>query len=719
MHYKKSSQWSKINIQFIVFLQKLELQGFKSFAPKTTLDFKAGITAIVGPNGSGKSNVVDAIKWLLGEREAKSLRGGRADDLIFAGSGKKPRHGLAKASIYFDNSSGIFPTEFQEVIISRRISRDGQSVFLLNQAEVKLKDIVNFFAKTKLGARGLNIISQGESDSFLKITPLERRERIEEILGLKEYILKKNTSVRELKNTIFNLEKAQAMIEELKPRLRMLRRQVSRYHKREEIESELKNLETNYFGHKVKAINEEINKFEPVFKEKEKIILRLRQELETAEKNFKKIEASEPRSRQELESIRREKRELFERQIKTRDQSSINKDHREPSDPLVLIGEIKSLAENALGVVSIEEIKNLLKKIIFLVDGFKKEKKAQAAPVLPESASLNQFRHLLDGLEEREGLLTKELEEFNKIFRETLRLVEAKKDEIQEVEEIKNKILFEKERTRFHLEELTKQILAIGKKPEDFANYNVLSTQEEINEEGLEKRMQRLRAELAAIGDVDEALVKESEEAEGRFEFLEHQIKDLTKASSDLRELIKELDSKVHYEFALALQGINQELKNFVKLMFGAGRAALKLESAKPLLPENAIQEDSANNENFISTEKAEEKRPGIEVEVNLSQKGVKGIETLSGGERSLLAIAILFALMSISPPPFIVLDEIDAALDERNTRRFGELLKRFAVKTQFIVVTHNRTTMEVADILYGVTMGGDGISKVVSLKLT
>lgn len=697
-----------------MFLKRLELQGFKSFANKTILDFPTGITAIVGPNGSGKSNIVDAIKWLLGEREAKSLRGGRVDDLIFAGNNKRPRAGLAQAAIYFDNSSGVFPTEFKEVVISRRISRDGQSIFLLNQSEVRLKDIIDFFARARLGARGLNIINQGESDGILKATPLERREKIEEILGLKEYILKKNTALRELRNTTFNLEKARAMLEELKPHLRMLRRQVSRYHKREAIEAELAALEAGYFGHKVKAIQKEIQKFDPAIREKDEHILRLRQELEELESNFKKIEASEPRSRQELELIRRKKRELFEQQLEERRRPAIPDNYEQQNNPLILIGEIKSLAENALRVASIEEIKNLLKKIVALIDNFQAAggPKAQSAP---SDAFSEKLRRLLDELEEQERICTKELEEFNKIFRGALQAIEAKKDEIQALEDAKKGILFERERVCFRLEELQNQLSSVGKKIEDFADYEV---KEAINEEEYERHIQKLRTELAAIGDVDETLIQEAEETEKRFEFLKNQIEDLTKASADLRELIKELDYKVHHEFTSALQHINRELKNFIRLMFGAGRAVLKLESMKPSSENQENQEDQGNDENVASAGVVEEKRPGIEIEVSLSEKNIKGLDALSGGERSLLAIAILFSLMSISPPPFIVLDEIDAALDERNTRRFGELLKKFVAKTQFIVVTHNRATMEAADVLYGVTMGGDGVSKVVSLKL-
>ena len=168
-------------------LKSLELIGFKSFAQKTALDFPGGITAIVGPNGSGKSNVIDAVRWILGEREAKNLRGAKAEDLIFAGTPKRSRMGMAEVKLTFDNANGFFPVDYREVMIQRRIERDSTSKYFLNKAEVRLKDIIDFFAKVRLGTRGLSIINQGSSDLFVRATPEERRVMIEEIFGLRQY----------------------------------------------------------------------------------------------------------------------------------------------------------------------------------------------------------------------------------------------------------------------------------------------------------------------------------------------------------------------------------------------------------------------------------------------------------------------------------------------------------------------------------------------------
>jgi len=703
-----------------MFLQRLELQGFKSFAGKTVIDFPGGVAAIVGPNGSGKSNVTDALRWLLGEREAKNLRGAKADDLIFAGTEKRARMGMAQASIYFDNSSGFFPTEYKEVVITRRIDRDGNSAFLLNQTEMRLKDIIDFFARARLGARGLNIISQGESDAFLRATPIERRELLEEVLGLKEYLLKKNSASRELKNTGLNLDKARSLLEEIRPHLRMLRRQVGRYEERDNFAAELVSLENNYYGSKVKSIVKDLHRFEPEINAIDADILIKKGDLSALEAGFKNIESSEPKAKKDLEAIREKRRALFSERMALVPKPvfipapiEVTKTKK---DPLTILGEIRILAESAINSSDSDALRKVLEKIIKAIV----ELEASPAPRAPQApiiqkdeafeAKVAEFDVLFNELDAAEKNLTAELEGFNKVFRDSLTALERKKDEIQSLTDRRERVIFEKEKIKYREEELENQLRAMGRSFAEFAS--VESVAADFDPYVAERRIFKLRSELAAIGDVDENIVKEASETGERHDALVFQIEELEKATSDLKELIKELDYKIHHEFAISLGKINDELADFAKLMFGGGRIALKLQT--PIAPVVTEGEVTTPTE-----EDAENLRQGIEIEVVLPKKRVKGLEVLSGGERSLLAVAILFGLISISPPPFIVLDEVDAALDERNARRLGEILKRFEDRTQFIIVTHNRATMESADVLYGVTMGDDGASKIVSLKLS
>ena len=215
-------------------LKKLEISGFKSFANKTTLDFsfsRAGVpvvTAIVGPNGSGKSNIADAIRWAMGEQSMKNLRGKKSEDIIFAGSGKKARLGSAQVTLFLDNTDKKIPLEFEEVLITRKIFRSGEGEYLINGSRVRLQDVVDLLAKAGIGKESYSIINQGMADAVLSATPLERRSIIEEAAGVKQYQIKKERAIRKLDSTRENLNRARDLAEEIKPHLRMLKRQAEK-----------------------------------------------------------------------------------------------------------------------------------------------------------------------------------------------------------------------------------------------------------------------------------------------------------------------------------------------------------------------------------------------------------------------------------------------------------------------------------------------------------
>src|SRR3989344_1042383 len=294
-----------------MFLTKLELMGFKSFAAKTALEFPRGIVAIVGPNGSGKSNVIDAVRWLLGERDAKNLRGVRGEDLIFAGTPTRARMSMAQASLHFDNRSKFFPVDYEELSVTRQVTRAGTSQYFLNKAEVRLKDIVDFFAHSRLGTKGLIIIGQGQSDLFIKATPQERREMIEEILGLREYQLKKSDAERKLKHTTENAEKVAATIEEIAPHLRLLKRQTMKWERREEVAAELRGLETAYFSRKIGAIKSELDDAKPRIALALRALTAAEEELKGVHVKLKEAQAAHMPDQKALEGLLTGEQELM------------------------------------------------------------------------------------------------------------------------------------------------------------------------------------------------------------------------------------------------------------------------------------------------------------------------------------------------------------------------------------------------------------------------
>ncbi|MST04142.1 MAG: hypothetical protein EXS49_01060 [Candidatus Pacebacteria bacterium] len=724
-----------------MLLKKLELLGFKSFAEKAVLEFPEGVLAVVGPNGSGKSNVIDAIRWLLGEREAKNMRGAKAEDLIFSGTPTRPRAGFAQASMTLDNSSKFFPVEYEEVTVSRRIDRDGTSKYLLNNSEVRAREILDFFAKSKLGARGLTIINQGQSDIFIKASEEERREMLEEILGLRTYQIKKHESELKLESTRINMDKAKALVEEILPHLKVLRKQAAKWEKHDEYKNELVNLEKNYYGSKLSVYKTQEEKIGLDIKNIDVAIHQRKGELELLEGEVKNLEDSNKESKKEEEHKRKavsdrknqiyEKKSHIERELgkieaqieflpKKKDKKAVDSE-----EVVSFFKDVRKKIEETYKLSDFEVLKSSLRDLISKIDNFFDDSGKASENDNQYNAEKDEFekkkKELFENLKQLEAeiinLSREEAEifnsskEFNDAFRKSFIKVQDKNREISEVLSSRSRFVFELEKILISKDEILKEMKQFGVSEE-----GLISSFSEGEEKESERKIFRLRSEISAIGEVDEALLKEAKETETRYAFLSSQIQDLETAFSDLNSLIKELDEKIHKEFKEAMVKINHEFTNYFKLMFQGGSAKLTL--IKKEIKEAVAQEGEEMPQEKEDEEEKKFDHGGIEIAVSLPKKKVASLESLSGGEKSLVSLAVLFALISVSPPPFLVLDEIDAALDEANTKRLSSLIKDFSKKTQFLIVTHNRATMEIASVLYGVTLGEDGSSKLLSLKL-
>lgn len=729
----------------IMLLKSLELNGFKSFAQKTILEFPGGITAIVGPNGSGKSNVIDAIRWILGEREAKNLRGGKAEDLIFAGTPKRARSGMASVSINFDNSGKFFPLDFDEVSVSREISRDGDSTYALNKSDVRAKDIIDFFARSRLGTRGLTIINQGSSDLFVRATPQERRFMIEEILGLKEYQLKKLEAERKLKNTALNLEKIRLMIEEVAPRLRMLKRQAAKYQTRDQKHAELTDIEQAYFGTKAAALKASLARNAADVAGLHEIISAKQRELFELERTLEAIESTKDRHA-EAATLQAEETALLAKRFQlqkdiarleariefstdtTSDQNIVYK----KDEMLALIRQIKQTLEDQLDSQNIETLSQTVKSLVATIQTYLNPPIRQRADDLPKPdnaalrdaieqeksallASLSALDNQLAAIRSAREYFSQGLEDFNRRFRDAFSRTETKREEIRSIESRMQHLSFESERLSLRLSDLRAEWIRNERNADQFDALTAAEGLADHQLAELERTMFRLRAELLSIGDIDESLIAEATEVEAHHAHLVSQSADLKKASVDLTELVEELKRDVTGKFNGAFKEINEQFNHFFRLMFGGGSAKMHIKTRNiERIVEELTGEVSELDEQKQTDEPAQS---GIEIELSLPKKRINSLDVLSGGEKSLVSIAALFALISVSPPPFLVLDEIDAPLDERNSERFAHLIKEFAHKVQFIVVTHNRTVMEAADVLYGVTMNEDGTSKLLSVK--
>lgn len=241
-----------------MYLKRLELQGFKSFADKTVLEFKPGITAVIGPNGSGKSNISDSIRWVLGEQSMKSLRGAKAEDVIFAGTQNRKSLGFAEASIVIDNSDGKLPIEYNEVIVTRKLYRSGETGYFINKTPCRLKDIIELFMDTGIGKDGYSIIGQGKIDEILSNKSDDRRHIFEEAAGIVKYRTRKVESEKKLEQTKLNLLRINDILSEIEGQLDPLKLQADKARKFLDLREELKSIEVGLFVYNINTYKEKL-----------------------------------------------------------------------------------------------------------------------------------------------------------------------------------------------------------------------------------------------------------------------------------------------------------------------------------------------------------------------------------------------------------------------------------------------------------------------------
>ncbi len=287
-------------------LQSLELQGYKTFATMTRLDFPGQITAIVGPNGSGKSNISDSIRWVLGEQSYSLLRAKRTEDMIFSGSQHRTRAGMASTTIIFNNEDNWLPIDYSQVSISRRAYRDGQNEYLLNGQKVRLKDIAELLSQTGLSERTYTIIGQGLVDVALALRPDERRKLFEEAAGIGLYRSRKEESLRRLENTYKNLDRIRDILTEIKPRLRSLERQSKRFDEYQQIRSDLRILLQEWYGFHWFQKQKDLQNARNAFEDQAKSLNALRRKHDEAEKKVIDAQQQLKKNRQAYESAHSE-----------------------------------------------------------------------------------------------------------------------------------------------------------------------------------------------------------------------------------------------------------------------------------------------------------------------------------------------------------------------------------------------------------------------------
>jgi len=693
-------------------LRSLEINSFKSFSKKTALEFLNPIVAIVGPNGSGKSNVVEAIRFVLGEQSMKSMRGKVGLDLIFKGSKNLPKSSRASVSIYFDNTDKVFKLSnengeninlnYDTISISREVYSDGLNKYILNGSEVRLKDINNLLASVNIGSSGYHIISQGEADRILNASPKERREMVEDALGLKIYQYRIKEAERKLERTSNNMKEVSLLRRENAPHLNFLKKQVEKFEKTKEMKVELLDLYHEYLK------KEEIyldNEKKTIFSDKKD----LEEKLSSIEKNFLEL-GSQPEEKENIvyEEMREEERKIselrtlkdeFSRKLgRTQAILELKENRVKMSGKCPVCGSVVARKEE--DKKELAELKDTENKIKSDIAGLLEQEKESQAKI--EFSKLiidaNKDKKRSGDVKRLELMMDK-----NKILSE-LNLVKIKEDQISHIE-------------NDFLNEIKEGGALVGQEILSYKNFQVEITDRSVQEEK-RRKIERIKIKLedAGAGGGSE-IIKEFDEVSERDRFLAKEMEDLGKSIVSLQKLIVDLKEKIDIEFKEGIKKINKEFQEFFSLMFGGGSAFLSVIAEQKKRKEEEIEETTDIKNPDEINEKEEIIEQGIEINVSLPRKKVKELHAFSGGERSLTSIALLFAMSQVNPPPFLVLDETDAALDEVNSRKYGDMLEKLSKHSQLIVVTHNRETMSRAGVLYGVTIGVDGASKLLSVK--
>ncbi len=726
-----------------MYLKSIELSGFKSFAKKNSFEFNTPISAIVGPNGSGKSNVAEAFRFVLGEQSIKSMRGKRGEDLIWNGAAAEPRGNRASVKVIFDNSRKIFNIDFPEVSLERVVHRDGLNEYLINGSQVRLKDVLELLASAHIGSSGHHIISQGEADRIVSSSPKDRKAMVEDALGLKLYQYKRVESERKLKKTFENIAQVEALRKEIAPHLKFLSKQVEKLAKTESLREELVALALEYFKHEETYLASSREAIEGERKPLNDNLNKLEKELAEAKST---LAAAGQKEKKEYLVLEIEKELSAARALKDASSRELGKVEGLMDAQLGIIKRQEQLAESdEHRTVSLKEIENLYKEIEGESDGpgileriktrflnFIRERRENSGShlIIEAKKSILELEHEKKEVEKR----VKEAEEKEKKLREdyeSLRKeVEKAKDSdnsaqvavfriMSEENELLSKLnLLKSREEKLDMEEsefkrtLEETAYLAGTevlryKQADHSLDRKWSEHREEKRRALEKN--KLRLEDSNMAGSEE-LKTEHRETSERDAFLARELTDLERSAESLKDLIKDLETRLAVEFKTGLENINNEFDKLFSTMFGGGEAGLVLtkESVKKASPEEDLEE--AEEEGL----KADE---GLEIKISLPKKKIKGLMMLSGGERALTSIALIFAISAVNPPPFIILDETDAALDESNSKKYGDLVEKLSEYSQLILITHNRETMSRAGVIYGVTMSGNGVSKLLSIS--
>ena len=699
-------------------ITKLEIFGFKSFAKKETILFNKGITGIVGPNGCGKTNIVDAIRWVLGEQKTKRLRSSKMEEVIFNGASNVKPLGLCEVYLTIENNKGLLPIEYDEVEIGRRLYRSGESEYFINRNNCRLKDISNLFVDTGLTSDAYSVIELNMIEQILSNKDDSRVQMFEEAAGVNKYKAKRKSTLKKFDLNARDLERIDDIILEIQIQVKALDLQLKRFKRHKKLTAELKSLEINLSSARIIDLDNIINPLEVMLKEKNKLLKK-----NTSKKEVKSVEFDRARDNylKEKESLSKKKAKVDKLTEKLL--SEIQEKNKESSKGVGLledelqkkINQLNKFDNDYIKIVTDNDVNNSLSdesrkkfndKNYTVIETDKKYEKLKA--------SIEDYKNKIDIYKREKEFDFSKMDESIKDIQAKINLnnldLEHKENDVNKafikMESIRAKMdsdKFSKDDLFYEIKEAEMKIAEsklrksqiMQNLAEKFGKDTSIISIKDYSISDMVYRIEKIKRSIESIGPINWAVKDEHQEKSDRLKNLLNQKSDLIDAENNLKEAIKKIDTVAQDHFLETFNEVSDNFKKMFTVFFNGGKGAIKLSE-----PSDPLNSD-------------------INIFAQPPGKRNDSLKMLSAGEKSLTAIALLFSIYQYKPSPFCILDEIDAPLDDINIKKFTDVIKDYSRTTQFIMVTHNKLTMESADCIYGVTAEKQGISKLMSIDFS
>ena len=699
-------------------ISKLEIFGFKSFAKKETVLFNSGITGIVGPNGCGKTNIVDAIRWVLGEQKTKRLRSSKMEEVIFNGASNVKPLGLCEVFLTIENNKGLLPVEYSEVEIGRRLYRSGESEYFINRNNCRLKDISNLFVDTGLTSDAYSVIELNMIEQILSDKDDSRRNMFEEAAGVNKYKAKRRSTLKKFDLNSRDLERIDDIIVEIQIQVKALDLQLKRFKRHEKLTNELQELEIDLASARANDLANIITPLEEMLKKKNKLLQKNTSKKEVESVEFDNARDLYLKEKESLSKMKAKVDNLTEKLL-----SEIQEKNQESSRGVGLledelqkkISQLNQFDKDYIKIVSNQDITKSLSdeskekfknKNYTVIETDKKYEKLKA--------SIQDYKDKIDKYRKEQEFDFSKMDESikkikDKINNSNLEL-ENKENEVNKafikMESIRAKLdsdKFSKDDLFYEIKEAEMKIAESKIKKtqieqnivEKFGSNVKLKKLKEYNISDMVFRVEKIKRSIDSIGPINWAVKDEYEEKSSRLNNLLEQKSDLIDAENNLKEAIKKIDDVAQKQFLDTYDKVKENFETMFTVFFNGGKGSIEL--SDPIDPLNS----------------------DINIFAQPPGKRNNSLKMLSAGEKSLTAIALLFSIYQYKPSPFCILDEIDAPLDDINIKKFTDVIKDYSKTTQFIMVTHNKLTMESADCIYGVTAEKQGISKLMSIDFS